>query len=213
MAQIIHNISQPNDGLGDKLRIAFDNQNQMNSELYSEKVDKITGRGLTEANFTNAEKIKLSAIPSDAEKNVQANLAQNDNTQDDYVIGRELLNLTGDNSKLTKSTLPLSFYMVDANGNQLQKSLTVEQLKINTNTTIDATWNNKIVIFTANVTLTIPTGLPAGFTFDAIILPTYSVTFAVTSGLTMIFGTPTPATKSYVFVVDAVTPTNIYIIK
>lgn len=35
MAQIINNISTPNDGLGDSLRKAFDQQNQMNTELYA----------------------------------------------------------------------------------------------------------------------------------------------------------------------------------
>ena len=35
MAQVINNISTPNDGLGDPLRTAFDKQNQMNTELYA----------------------------------------------------------------------------------------------------------------------------------------------------------------------------------
>jgi hypothetical protein len=54
MAQIIHNISTPNDGAGDKLRVAFDHQNQMNTELYTNKVDKLDGFGLSENNLTDA---------------------------------------------------------------------------------------------------------------------------------------------------------------
>lgn len=54
MAQIIHNISSPNDGLGDKLRVAFDHQNEMNTELYTNKVDKLDGFGLSENNLTDA---------------------------------------------------------------------------------------------------------------------------------------------------------------
>jgi hypothetical protein len=53
MAQIIHNISTPNDGDGDKLRVAFDHQNQMNTELYTNKVDKLDGYGLSENNLTD----------------------------------------------------------------------------------------------------------------------------------------------------------------
>jgi hypothetical protein len=53
MAQIIHNISSPNDGEGDKLRVAFDHQNQMNTELYTNKVDKLDGYGLSENNLTD----------------------------------------------------------------------------------------------------------------------------------------------------------------
>ena len=93
MAQIINNISTPNDGLGDSLRKAFDQQNQMNTELYArngsniyatnpstlaqepiddileifpenlaDKVDKITGKGLSEENYTSTEKSKLASI-------------------------------------------------------------------------------------------------------------------------------------------------------
>jgi hypothetical protein len=56
MAQINHNISTPNDGLGDQLRTGFSNQNTMNTELYETKVDKVLGKGLTKNEFTDAEK-------------------------------------------------------------------------------------------------------------------------------------------------------------
>ena len=62
MAQIIHNISTPNDGLGDELRTAFDHQNEMNTDLYTNKVDKVTGKDLSENDFTDALKLKLENL-------------------------------------------------------------------------------------------------------------------------------------------------------
>lgn len=85
MAQINHNISNPNDNLGDQLRTSFGNQNAMNTELYTTKLDKVTGKGLTENEFTNAEKAKLAAIAAGAEVNVQADWEQEDSTADDYI--------------------------------------------------------------------------------------------------------------------------------
>lgn len=70
MAQIIHNTSMPDDGLGDELRTAFGNQNSMNTELYETKVDKVEGFGLSENNFTDAQVIKLDGIEEGAQVNV-----------------------------------------------------------------------------------------------------------------------------------------------
>ena len=66
MAQIIHNISTPNDGLGDELRTAFDHQNEMNTDLYTNKVDKVAGKDLSENDFTDALKSKLDGIEAGA---------------------------------------------------------------------------------------------------------------------------------------------------
>lgn len=89
MAQIIHNISTPNDHLGDELRTAMGNQNSMNTELYTNKVDKVTGKDLSSNDFTNTYVTKLDGIESGAEVNVQADLMQNDNTQDDFVKNKD----------------------------------------------------------------------------------------------------------------------------
>jgi len=72
MAQIIHDISNPNDGLGDELRVAFNNQNGMNTELYVSKVDKIFGKDLSSNDFTSVEKSKLAGIEAGAQVNVPA---------------------------------------------------------------------------------------------------------------------------------------------
>lgn len=91
MSQITHNISNADDGLGDKLRTAFDHQNAMNTELYTDKVDKVTGKDLSENDFTDALKTKLDGIEIGAKVNVQADWLQNDNTQDDYIKNRPVI--------------------------------------------------------------------------------------------------------------------------
>lgn len=55
------------------------------AQAISTKVDKVTGKGLSTNDFTNADKAKLDGIESGAEANVQANWIQTDNTADDYI--------------------------------------------------------------------------------------------------------------------------------
>lgn len=55
------------------------------AQAISTKVDKVTGKGLSTNDFTNADKTKLEGIESGAEANVQANWAQTDITADDYI--------------------------------------------------------------------------------------------------------------------------------
>lgn len=52
--------------------------------LYT-KVDKITGKGLSANDFTDALKTKLDGIASGAEVNVQSDWNESDNTKDDYI--------------------------------------------------------------------------------------------------------------------------------
>jgi hypothetical protein len=82
------NVSTANDGLGDTLRNSQVKANENFSELNTKKVEVVSGRGLSEENFTTAEKSKLAGLATDAEKNVQANWNQLDDTQDDYIIGK-----------------------------------------------------------------------------------------------------------------------------
>lgn len=85
MAQQDFNVSLPNDGLGDALRNAFIKQQEMNTELYANKVDKVDGLGLSQNSFTDAEKEKLASIEVGAEVNVQSDYIQDDDTADDYI--------------------------------------------------------------------------------------------------------------------------------
>lgn len=88
MSRINIDISTPNDGQGDPLRSAFNQVNDMFTELYDRSVFKEPGKGLSTNDFTNAEQTKLSGIAAGAEVNVQSDLAQEDESADDYVKGQ-----------------------------------------------------------------------------------------------------------------------------
>ena len=51
----------------------------------AQKVDKVSGKGLSQNDFTNALKTKLDGIASGAEVNVQADWSQTDTSADDYI--------------------------------------------------------------------------------------------------------------------------------
>ena len=55
------------------------------AEAVSTKVDKVTGKGLSQNDYTDADKAKLSSIESGAEENVQADWNQTDATADDFI--------------------------------------------------------------------------------------------------------------------------------
>jgi len=62
MAQQHINYSTPNDGLGDTL-IASQVKSESNfNELYANIVDKVTGQGLSDTNFSQIEKDKLAGL-------------------------------------------------------------------------------------------------------------------------------------------------------
>lgn len=83
----------PNDGTGDALRDAFIKVDNMLQELYNAKVDKVTGKGLSTNDFTDTLKTKLDGIEAGAEVNVQSDLAQEDDTQDDFVKNKGTLTI------------------------------------------------------------------------------------------------------------------------
>lgn len=89
MSQQKINYSQPNDNLGDTLRNAFVKTDANFDELYQNKVDKITGKGLSDVNFSQADKTKLDAI--DASAKVQSDFNQNDNLQPDFIKNKPTL--------------------------------------------------------------------------------------------------------------------------
>jgi len=90
MSIITINVDLPNTGQGDPLRNAFIAVNTMFAELYDQKVNKISGRGLSENNFSTILQTKLNNIASGAEVNVQSNLQEQDETQDSFVLGQEV---------------------------------------------------------------------------------------------------------------------------
>lgn len=113
MSQQIINISTPDDGLGDVLRNGFDKTNQNFTELYNGKVDKITGKGLSENDFTDADKSKLDGIESGAEVNVQADWGETDPLSDSFIQNKPpaLYSAFGyfHVSDLATQTTPLAF--------------------------------------------------------------------------------------------------------
>lgn len=66
MAQQIINVSTPNDGNGDKLRTSQVKANSNFTELYNNKVDKVSGKGLSDVNFSTADKTKLDLLDPSA---------------------------------------------------------------------------------------------------------------------------------------------------
>jgi lysophospholipase L1-like esterase len=113
MAQINFNVGAiANDGTGEPLRQAFQEQQAMNTELYATKVDKVVGKQLSDNNYTDAEVVKLDGIEAGAEVNVQADWNQSDDTQDDYIKNKptELFSSVGyfHYADLTTQTTPLS---------------------------------------------------------------------------------------------------------
>lgn len=57
----------------------------------SNKVDKVTGKQLSDENYSTAEKTKLSEIAAGAEVNVQADWAETDTTSDAYIKNKQKL--------------------------------------------------------------------------------------------------------------------------
>jgi len=82
------NVSTPNDNLGDTLRDSMVISNNNFAELNDKKVEKVSGKDLSSNDYTTDEKDKLTGIEEEAQKNVQANWNQNDDTANDYIIGK-----------------------------------------------------------------------------------------------------------------------------
>ena len=72
--------------------------------LFSAKVDKVSGKGLSENDYTTAEKTKLAGIAAGAEVNVQADWAQSDSTADDYIKGKPTIPAAQVNSDWSASS-------------------------------------------------------------------------------------------------------------
>lgn len=83
MAQQHINYGTPNDGTGDTLRTSQVKAESNFNELYANKVDKVTGKGLSDANFTQAEKDKLEGLVEGGQ--LQSDWDQGDNTEKDYI--------------------------------------------------------------------------------------------------------------------------------
>jgi hypothetical protein len=88
MSQEIINISSPDDGLGDVLRNGFNKTNQNFTELYNNKVDKVAGKGLSENDFTDADKSKLDGIEAGAQVNIQSDFGETDPLEPSFILNK-----------------------------------------------------------------------------------------------------------------------------
>jgi len=66
------------------------------AQAISTKVDKVTGKGLSENDYTNADKAKLDGIETGAEANIQADWTQTDTTADDYIKNKPTIPTVND---------------------------------------------------------------------------------------------------------------------
>ncbi len=73
MAQQHINYGTPNDGTGDTLRTSQVKAESNFNELYTNKVDKIVGKQLSDENFTLAEKTKLAGLVEGGQVNADWN--------------------------------------------------------------------------------------------------------------------------------------------
>lgn len=60
-------------------------------DLLDDKVDKVSGKGLSTEDYTTAEKTKLGGIEAGAEVNVQSDWNQSDSTNDDFIKNKPTL--------------------------------------------------------------------------------------------------------------------------
>ena len=81
--------------------------------LLDDKVDKVSGKGLSTNDYTDAEKTKLAGIASGAEANVQADWEQTITTADDYIKNKPTLATVATsgsyNDLQDKPTIPVAY--------------------------------------------------------------------------------------------------------
>lgn len=105
-------------------------QNKVIKEALDNKVDKVSGKGLSKNDFTDALKTKLDGIEEEAEKNVQSDWNQSDNTKDDFIKNKPTIDnaLSGTSTnavqnKVVKEAIDLKlnkadYYIEDEDANE-----------------------------------------------------------------------------------------------
>lgn len=90
--------------------------NELNSEL-ANKVDKVSGKGLSTNDFTTAYMNKLNGIASGAEVNVQSDWSQTITTDDSYIKNKptKLSDFTNDGGFITNTVSNLTNYYTKSN--------------------------------------------------------------------------------------------------
>ena len=115
-------------------------------ELY-DKVDKIGGKGLSANDFTNAYKQKLDSIETGAEVNVQADWAQSDSSQEDFIKNKPVTIPSGGTTGQSLKKVSNNNYDIGWGDDHGIPSggLTGQVLKKVSGTDYDITWSDEDV--------------------------------------------------------------------
>ena len=89
----------------------------------SNKVDKVSGKGLSTNDYTTAEKTKLSGIATGAEVNVQANWNESDSSSDAYIQNKPTIPTTA--SDINADVFKVN---ISSSGNSLSADKTFSQI-------------------------------------------------------------------------------------
>jgi len=82
------------------------------------------------------------------------------------------------------------------------------QIEVPLPATVSNLWHGKTVIFTSTGTLTVPSTLATSFIFNGITLTGVTLSWAITSPKTWLFGTPIPITEKQIFTLTQRGSTN-----
>lgn len=111
IADLINGAPSTLDTLGEIADAMANNQNVVTAleSAIGNKVDKVSGKGLSTNDFTNAEKDKLQGIADGAETNVQADWNATDTSYDSYIKNKPTsLPANGGTAQTISDTLPIS---------------------------------------------------------------------------------------------------------
>jgi hypothetical protein len=76
------------------------------------------------------------------------------------------------------------------------------QIEVSASMTAQSSWHGKTVLFTAPVTIVIPAaGLPIGWNFEGVTMPSSNVTWGISSPKVWLFGTPAVTPEKKIFTV------------
>ena len=114
----------------------------------------------------------------------------------DLMVRKLFVNKSTDNgidSLQVDGTISMSPATLSTQG--VVKSQLSTQIEIGANSNVLDAWMDNEVIFTASCTITVPATLPTNFNFNWLTLAGVTVTWAITSPHTWLFGTPGNATE------------------
>ena len=113
--EVLDTLAELADAIGDDP----DFFNTINNEL-DQKVDKVSGKGLSTNDYTTEEKEKLAGIATGAEVNVQSDWSQTNNGADDYIKNKptNVSAFTNDAGYLDESAIVETETVIDNNGHE-----------------------------------------------------------------------------------------------